>query len=142
MMASMEPQPPPGLPTMRLPEEPTTVAPDGSDVRALLATERGSMAQFELAPGRTSRAVRHRTVEEIWYVLGGRGEMWRKLDADEVVVALEPGVILTIPVGTSFQFRSRGPEPLTAVAVTMPPWPGDDEADAVAGCPAWGDAAG
>ena len=127
------------LPSMRLPSDATTVAPDGSDVRVLLSTARGSMAHFQLGARRTSLAVRHRTVEEIWYVLVGRGEMWCLLGADESIVALEPGVTLVIPVGTSFQFRSLGPGPLAAVAVTMPPWPGPDEAEPVDGCPDWAD---
>jgi mannose-6-phosphate isomerase-like protein (cupin superfamily) len=42
-------------------------------------------------------------------------------------------VCVTIPLGTHFQFRSLGNEPLAAVAVTMPPWPGDGEAYEVAG---------
>lgn len=119
--------------TMRLPERPDVIAPDGSDVRLLPATERGSMAHFTLAPGRTSVAVAHRTVEEVWYFLTGRGELWRKLGDREEVTAVEPGVAITIPVGTHFQFRALGPEPLTAVAVTMPPWPGMDEAYPVPG---------
>jgi mannose-6-phosphate isomerase-like protein (cupin superfamily) len=49
------------------------------------------------------------------------------------MVALEQGVCLTIPLGTSFQFRSFGPEPLAAVGVAIPAWPGDDEAFAVPG---------
>ena len=68
-------------------------------------------------------------------MLGGRGEMWRRQGDRESVVALEAGVCLTIPLGTHFQFRSLGPGPLAAVAVTMPPWPGPDEAVPVAG--AW-----
>jgi mannose-6-phosphate isomerase-like protein (cupin superfamily) len=125
------------LPSMRLPADVTTVAPDGSDVRVLLSTARGSMAHFALAPGLASAAVRHRTVEEIWFIVGGRGEMWRKREGLETVTALETGTCLVIPVGTSFQFRSLGPGPLAAVAVTMPPWPGPDEAELVDGCPAW-----
>ena len=123
--------------TITLPRDPTLVAPDGSDVRVLLGLAAGSFAHFELAAGVTSRAVRHRTVEEIWYVLGGHGEMWRSQDGDAEVVAMEPGTCLTIAVGTSFQFRSFGEEPLTAVAVTMPPWPGDAEAVPVDGNPDW-----
>ena len=122
---------------MLLPLEPTTVAPDGSAVRVLLALEGGSMAHFELAAGAMSRAVRHRTVDEIWYVFAGAGEMWRRQDGREEIAALAPGTCLTIPVGTAFQFRSVGPEPLTIVAVTMPPWPDDDEAERVAGCESW-----
>jgi mannose-6-phosphate isomerase-like protein (cupin superfamily) len=59
--------------------------------------------------------------------------MWRRQGERESVVPLETGVCLTIPLGTHFQFRSTGPEPLAAVAVTMPPWSGPDEAVAVPG---------
>jgi mannose-6-phosphate isomerase-like protein (cupin superfamily) len=125
----------PGFETRRLPARPDARAPDGSDVRVLLRLAGGSVAHFELGPGRASRPVTHRTVEEIWYVLGGRGEMWRRQGDREEVVPLEPGVCLTIPLGTDFQFRAAGPDALTAVAVTMPPWPGPDEAVLVPG--AW-----
>jgi mannose-6-phosphate isomerase-like protein (cupin superfamily) len=119
--------------TKLLPDRPDLTAPDGSDVRILLALAGGSMAHFELAEGCVSRAVAHRTVEEIWYFLEGLGVMWRKLDGHEETVRVEAGVCLTIPVGTHFQFRSIGPGPLKAVAVTMPPWPGDGEAFEVQG---------
>jgi mannose-6-phosphate isomerase-like protein (cupin superfamily) len=46
-----------------------------------------------------------------------------------------PGVSLSIPLGTRFQLRNDGHAPLAAVAVTMPPWPGEDEAELVDG--AW-----
>lgn len=117
----------------RLPATPDVVAPDGSDVRILLGLQGGGMAHFELAPGETSIPVAHRTVEEIWFFLRGRGEMWRKLNEQEEVVPVAPGVCLTIPLGTHFQFRSLGPEPLAALGVTMPPWPGEDEAYEVEG---------
>jgi mannose-6-phosphate isomerase-like protein (cupin superfamily) len=112
---------------------PLVVAPDGSDVRILPQLNRGSMIHIELPPGRTSTAVAHRSVEELWYVLSGRGEMWRRQGDDEAVVGLVAGVSLSIPVGTGFQFRNLGDEPLRAVCVTMPPWPGADEAYEVKG---------
>jgi mannose-6-phosphate isomerase-like protein (cupin superfamily) len=118
--------------TKRLPQAPDLMAPDGSDVRVLAGTERGGMAHFELAPGRASDAIRHRTVDEIWFVLSGRGEIWRKQGEREEIAALEPGISLTIPVGTHFQFRASGDKALEAVGVTMPPWPGDSEAVPVA----------
>lgn len=127
------PPPAPAFATLALPAERTVAAPDGSDVRVLLALPRGSMAHFTLAPGEVSTAAQHRTVEEIWYVLSGRGEMWRGQGERQQVVALEAGVSLTIPVGTRFQFRSIGTEPLRIVGVTMPPWPGDGEAIRVTG---------
>jgi mannose-6-phosphate isomerase-like protein (cupin superfamily) len=119
--------------TMRLPSSPTVVAPDGSDVRVLLGLSTGSMAHFELSAGKVAQAVVHRTVEEVWFVLAGHGQMWRKQGQREEVVALEPGVCLTIPVGTHFQFRAAKSEAVSAVAITMPPWPGESEAMLVSG---------
>ena len=84
-----------------------------------------------LAPHETT--VRHRTVEELWYFLTGRGEMWRMLGDQKDVILVDPGVCINIPVGTHFQFRSFGYEPLVALGVTMPPWPGEGEAFQVEG---------
>ena len=123
----------PPFATSQRPRERTAVAPDGSDVRVRLGLAGGGLAEFELAAGEVSTAVTHRTVEEIWYVLRGRGELWRRQDAREEIVRLEPGVCLTVPLGTHFQFRALGDEPLAVLGVTMPPWPGDGEAIAVAG---------
>jgi mannose-6-phosphate isomerase-like protein (cupin superfamily) len=119
--------------TKRLPVQRDAVAPDGSDVRLLLALSAGSLAHFEIAAGSTSIAVAHRTVEEIWYFVGGRGEMWRKLEEHEEIVPVDAGVSITLPVGTHFQFRAVGHQPLTAIGITMPPWPGDGEAYEVSG---------
>ena len=119
--------------SMRLPKARDLVATDGSDVRILLGLAGGTMAHFQLAPGHTSSAVTHRTVEEIWFFLSGRGEMWLKQEGREEIVPLERDVCLTIPLGTDFQFRSLGVEPLAAVSITMPPWPGDGEAVVVRG---------
>ena len=119
--------------TLRLPAALQVVAPDGSDVRVLLSGKGGSMAHFELGQGRVAQAMTHKTVEEIWYVVSGRGQIWRKLGDAEETVALEAGVCLKIPVGTHFQFRAASFSPVCIVAITMPPWPGPDEAVAVAG---------
>jgi mannose-6-phosphate isomerase-like protein (cupin superfamily) len=124
-----------GFETKRLPSLCDKVAPDGSDVRILLGLKGGGMAHFELGPGEVSTPVTHRTVEEIWYFLSGRGQMWRKQGDRHEIVDVYTGISLTIPLGTHFQFRSIGFEPLAAIGVTMPPWPGDGEAVPVAG--AW-----
>ena len=123
----------PEFSTRYLPAQRDAVAPDGSDVRLLLRLKGGSMNHFELAPNRTSKAVTHRTVEEIWYFVSGRGQVWRKQNGHATVVDVYDGVSLTIPLGTQFQFRSFGHEPLAAIEVTMPPWPGDKEAIVVKG---------
>jgi mannose-6-phosphate isomerase-like protein (cupin superfamily) len=113
--------------------EADVIAPDGCEVRILARTPRGSMAHFTLGPGQTARAVAHRTVEEVWYFLAGQGRMWRRFGEREEIVDVVPGLSLSIPLGTCFQLRNDGEAPLAAVAVTMPPWPGDDEADLVEG---------
>ena len=119
--------------TKEVPKNRDVVAPDGSDVRILLELKGGGMAHFSLAPGATSHAVTHRTVEEIWYFVSGQGEMWRKQDGQEQIVEVFPGICLTIPLGTSFQFRCTGKDPLEAICITMPPWPGEEEAVLVEG---------
>ena len=119
----------PPFATLQLPATRTVVAPDGSDVRVLLALSGGSMAHFSLQAGQTSAAVTHRTVEEVWYVVQGQGEMWRKQGGVEQTVTLAPGICLTIPLGTHFQFRAAADQGLAAVCVTMPPWPLDPAAD-------------
>jgi mannose-6-phosphate isomerase-like protein (cupin superfamily) len=119
-----------GFQTRLLPEAPDDVAPDGSEVRLLSGGTRGGMAHFRLAAGQVARAVAHRTVEEIWYVIEGRGQMWRQLPGyPEETVQLRPGLSLSIPVGTAFQFRADAGAPLAAIGVTMPPWPGTGEAE-------------
>ena len=119
--------------TTRLPVLVTEVAPDGSDVRLLLALPGGVMAHYELAPGKVSAAVANRTVDEIWFFVSGSGEMWRLQSGQEETVPVEAGVCITIPLGTHFQFRSIGYEPLAAIGVVMPPWPGEGEAMVVEG---------
>lgn len=108
-------------------------APDGSEVRPLLRLPGGSMARFRLAPGAVTKAVRHRTVDELWFVVDGRGALWRQQDGREEIVILEKGVAASIPVGTAFQFRADAQHDLTIVGVTMPPWTSADEAERVEG---------
>jgi mannose-6-phosphate isomerase-like protein (cupin superfamily) len=116
-----------------MPMQHDVVAPDGSEVRLLLGLAGGGIAHFELGPNQVSKAVTHRTVEEIWFFLSGRGQMWRLQNGQAAIVDVYSGVCLTIPLGTHFQFRSFGHEPLAAIGVTMPPWPGEGEATIVKG---------
>jgi mannose-6-phosphate isomerase-like protein (cupin superfamily) len=104
-------------------------APDGTAVRLLLSLAGGSMAHFELPAGGVSHTVTHRTVEEIWFVISGRGEIWRSQEGMVRIDPLGPGTALTIPLGTAFQFRADAAgSALAFVAITMPPWPGMEEA--------------
>jgi mannose-6-phosphate isomerase-like protein (cupin superfamily) len=94
--------------------------------------ELASFAHFQLGPGEIAIAVSHATVQEIWYVIRGTGQMWRKQDGQQqTTVELRPGTCLTIPLSTAFQFRAADTQDaLEVVAVTMPPWPVHDEHEA------------
>ena len=119
--------------TRRLSQAVDAMAPDGSEVRILCSGTRGSMAHFSLPGGQVSQAVAHHSIEEIWYVLSGQGRFWRKKGTDEEIVDVSEGVSISISSGTRFQFRNDGAETLSAIGVSMPPWPGDDEAYEVEG---------
>ena len=119
--------------TRTLGERVDATAPDGTAVRLLLSLAGGSMIHFELHAGAVSHAVTHRTVEEIWFVVSGKGSIWRRQDGVEQIDSLGPGTSLTIPLGTAFQFRAEGGSTLSFLAITMPPWPGMDEAVPIEG---------
>lgn len=147
---------PPGVPPVaRRAETPDTIAPDGSEIRLLAGTPqaatRASLCEVTLPPGQVSRPVWHQTVEEIWYVLEGAGDVWRcpppagtgasGITAatgsagappaplpDVAPVRVSPGDALVIPTNWRFQFRASSAGPLRFLCYTSPPWPGPDEA--------------
>ncbi len=112
------------------------IAPDGSEVRLLLTRQhnatRCSVVEVSIAAGSVSKAVRHRTVEEAWYVVEGEGEVWRcppgRTTENTSAVGVTTGDALTVPTGWAFQFRASPSMGLRFICVTMPPWPGMDEA--------------
>jgi mannose-6-phosphate isomerase-like protein (cupin superfamily) len=111
--------------------EPDAIAPDGSEIYFLVGdAQRASLVEVGLGAGEISRPVRHRTVEEIWYVLAGSGEMWLKDpdSGDTATPPIGPGSTVLIRTGNHFQFRSSGPGELRILCYTSPPWPGPDEA--------------
>jgi mannose-6-phosphate isomerase-like protein (cupin superfamily) len=109
---------------------PDAIAPDGSEITFLVGdARRASLVEVRLGAGRTSRPVRHRSVEEIWYFLAGEGRVWRRPPSGEAVIdAVRPGRTLVIPTGWAFQFQAAPTADLRFLCYTSPPWPGDDEA--------------
>ena len=125
--------PPPG----RRNPEPDATAPDGSEIRLLLderhLAKGASMVEVVLPAGQVSRPVYHQTVEELWYLLEGRGQVWRcpgglKDSGGVPPQSVGPGDALVIPTGWRFQFSADGSGDLRFLCVTLPPWPGADEA--------------
>ena len=129
----------PPLPLVaRRANDPDVTAPDGSAIRLLVdarhSASRASMVEVTLPAGQVSRPVWHRTVEEIWYILEGRGQVWRcppgASGTDYLPVEVSPGDALAIPTGWRFQFSAANETPLRFLCFTSPPWPGEDEAPA------------
>jgi mannose-6-phosphate isomerase-like protein (cupin superfamily) len=116
-----------------LPDMPDGKSPAGADVRLLQDSDAGNMIHGTVPPGQTNRAVVHATVSELWYILEGHGEIWRKDHQQERITTLVPGVSIDIPVGTAFQYRNVGTAPLKFICMTMPKWPGTQESTYVEG---------
>ena len=114
--------------TKDLPEDYDYLAPDGSEIRLLLAFAAGGLAHCTLPPGGVSSPVKHQSVEEIWYFLDGQGEVWRREGRDEKVVQVQAGRAVAIASGVDFQFRNSGSQPLRFIIATLPKWPGPEEA--------------
>jgi mannose-6-phosphate isomerase-like protein (cupin superfamily) len=105
------------------------LAPDESEIRLLVGGEHGGLAHCVLPAGKLSGPVHHRTVEELWYVLEGAGEIRRGRNGEpERRDALRAGDSVRIPVGVTFQFRASAGSDLKLLLSTMPAWPGTAEA--------------
>lgn len=118
------------LKTKQLPAIYDYLASDKSEIRLLLNMKGGGLAHSHctLQPQGVSLAVKHKTVEEIWYFIQGQGQVWRKQGGQEEVVDVGPCTCITIPTGTHFQFRKNGKDPLCFIRATMPARPGEEEA--------------
>ena len=115
----------------KLPEDYDYPAPDQSQIRLLLKMEGGELAHCTLPSQGVSLAVKHKTVEEIWYFIQGHGQVWLSQEDKNKIFDVEPDICITIPTGAHFQFRNTGNEPLCFIIATMPPWPGEQEAERV-----------
>lgn len=126
-------------PKGRAADEPDYVSPDGAEIRLILRPEvegtvHHSVCEAVFRPGQVSRAVRHRGVEESWYVMEGEADVWRKPPGGEgAVTRIGPGDALDIPPGFGFQLRVTSRERLRMLCSTAPPWPGPDEAIPIEG---------
>jgi mannose-6-phosphate isomerase-like protein (cupin superfamily) len=104
---------------------------DGFSVRLLACHARAGMTHCSLEAGSTSRPVRHRAVDVLWYLLAGQADVWRSVDGLERVDRLLAGHSVHIAAGVSYQLRAM--TDVTLLVVTAPPWPGPEEAIVVDG---------
>jgi len=84
----------------------------------LLVMEHGLLS----APGR------HITLQEQWFVVKGHGMAFLRYKEYEAKIELEPGMIVQIPAGGTFQFfNTSGKEDLMGIIVGSETWPGPQE---------------
>lgn len=119
--------------TRSFPTTPQGRSPAGAEIRFLIEGEPGGMIHSTVPPGQVNRATVHATVSEFWHILSGQGRIWRRDGTGESITTLETGITIDIPVRTAFQYRCDGADPLRFICVTMPPWPGAEEATFVEG---------
>jgi mannose-6-phosphate isomerase-like protein (cupin superfamily) len=119
--------------TRAFPSAPDARSPAGAEIRHLIDGDTGNMIHSTVPSGQVNRAAIHSTVSEFWHILSGEGQIWRRDATGEKTTVLRAGVSIDIPVGTAFQYRCTGTEPLTFLCISMPRWPGHQEATMIDG---------
>ncbi len=115
-------------------QTPDAIAPDGAEIRVLLDCPQGatrlSLAEALVKPGERTACVSHRTIEEIWYIVRGKGRFHRLLPdgSGEQAADVVAGDALLIPTGYRFWVENTGSDALVFLCCGTPPWPGHDEA--------------
>ena len=93
--------------TRSFPSDPDGRSPAGAEIRTLMEGVTGSMIHSTVPPGQVNRATVHATVSEFWHVLSREG---------------------------AFQYRCTGAvDPLRFLCISMPSWPGAQEATVIEG---------
>jgi mannose-6-phosphate isomerase-like protein (cupin superfamily) len=110
-----------------LDEVPAFTTKDGSEIRELLAHRNStlrnqSLAEARLEPGARTQTHHHPKTEEIYYILGGLGEM----RVDNECRAVRPGDAIAIPPGARHTIRNTGSEVLTFLCCCAPAYEHDD----------------
>lgn len=115
-------------------DTPDVIAPDGAEIRVLVDQSRGatklSLAEALVKPGERTSCVSHRTIEEVWYIVQGKGRFHRLTPngTEESIEEVVTGEALFIPTGYRFWIENTGPGDLRFLCCDAPAWPGHDEA--------------
>ena len=75
-------------------------------------------------PDTVSIPVQRKDLEELYFVIAGKGEVWLKdIESEkEKVVVLKPGTIIQIPSTSVVQYRNTGKKNLILLVPTNPPY--------------------
>ena len=103
------------------------VTKDGSLIREIIHPSirkdaRMSLAEATVQEGCSTVLHLHRTSQEIYHILSGRGMMF----LGEEIFAVEPGDSILIMPGTSHRIESTGDQPLRILCCCNPPYDHED----------------
>lgn len=103
------------------------VTRDGSLIRELIhptihGNRSQSLAEAEVAVGASTQLHRHRSSEEIYYVIAGAGTM----DLGNRSFPIQPGDSVIIQPGTPHRVHNTGTVPLRFLCCCAPPYAHDD----------------
>jgi len=87
------------------------------------AAERFSAGVVVLEPGKGHTRHNHPGVEEILYVLSGKGLQMVEPEGERLEREVEPGVLIHIPPGVYHSTVNTGTEPMSLLAIYAPPGP-------------------
>src|SRR3954469_7344292 len=90
-----------GYSVRRTEDAPTVPCPCGQSTRVVTAAD-GLGCSFHITEIRDSVRHYHRNTAEVYYILEGGGRM----ELNDEVVAIEPGVVITIEPGTRHRLTS------------------------------------
>ncbi len=109
-----------------LPAAPDAVSPDGSaEIRYLIKTPDGDLTHGVCPAGVVAAVHELPELYEAYYILAGRGEMWRRTPDREGVTPLHPGRWVAMPAGTQFQYRAYDAAALVFAFTVIPSWQPD-----------------
>jgi mannose-6-phosphate isomerase-like protein (cupin superfamily) len=109
--------------TIVLTEQPSYVSPGGAaEIRIMLSRDVGELTHALCPAGKVSTASVLEGLYERYYVLAGRGLLWRRSHDYEGVTALTPGRWCDIPPGTVFQYRAEPDIDLVFLVMVTPRW--------------------
>jgi mannose-6-phosphate isomerase-like protein (cupin superfamily) len=91
---------------------------DGSTIRELMHTAAQSLAEATLAPGQQTERHYHAASEELYYLVGGEGEM--EIDGERSPVTV--GDAILIPPGAWHQITATGESELRFLCCCAPPY--------------------
>jgi mannose-6-phosphate isomerase-like protein (cupin superfamily) len=107
--------------TAFLKADPSYTSPGGaSEIRLLLQRPEGELTHARCPEHRSSQPATVEHTVEMFFVMAGRGFLWRSLDDSEDVVELRPGRSALIPEVARFQYRSE--TDLVFMVATLPQW--------------------